>query len=326
MSSSQKPYLIVIVGPTGVGKTEMAVELARERNGEIISADSMQVYRFMDIGTAKPTDSQRQQVRHHLIDVVNPDEHFNAAMFREMAAGVISALVNQHKTVFVVGGTGLYIKALLGGLFAGPGGNESIRAFYRLELKRFGKAYLYEKLRKKDEQAAARIDRNDAVRIIRALEVLELSGESIVEKQKAHGFNDRLYDCIKIGLTMERPLLYKKIEERSGKMVRDGLVDEVRRLLDMGYHENLKPMRSLGYKHMCSYVKGKRSIEDALKMMQRDTKRYAKRQVTWFGADKQIVWFSPQGIEEARKYIDRFLGCEKYRDIKVLPGVQGTKL
>jgi len=302
-----KPRLMVIVGPTAVGKTKAAVQLAREWNGEIISADSMQVYRFMDIGTAKPTAEERSLIKHHLIGVVNPDEQFNAAMFIELARGIIEELHGRRKNVFVVGGTGLYVKALLGGLFKGPDADEDLRKLYREELKHFGKTYLYEKLKEKDEQAAALIDKNDTVRIIRALEVLELCGESIVEKQKAHRFDDNMYDCKKIGLTLERSQLYARIDQRTEKMIREGLIDEVKRLLSMGYHENLKPMQALGYKHIVRHLKGKSGLEDTIRLIKRDTRYFAKRQMTWFNADKEIAWFNPSDIDAIREQIGRFL-------------------
>jgi len=302
-----KPRLIVIVGPTAIGKTELAIGLARAWDGEIISADSMQVYRFMDIGTAKPTAEERLLVPHHLIDIVNPDEQFNAAMFIGMAQRIIRELHNQRKPVFVVGGTGLYIKALLGGLFQGPDADEGLRKSYRQELKQFGKEYLYKKLKEKDEQAAAQIEKNDVVRIIRALEVLELSGESIVEKQKAHRFGDSLYECMKIGLKMERTRLYERIDQRTEKMIKDEFVEEVRSLLSMGYRETLKPMQSLGYKHIVKYIKGSYNLDDALRTIKRDTRHFAKRQMTWFGRDQEIIWFSPADINDIREHIDKFL-------------------
>src|SRR5271157_3856866 len=230
----KKPRLIVILGPTAVGKTAAAMALARESGGEIVSADSMQVYRFLDIGTAKPTLEEQSLVKHHAIDIVNPDEQFNAAMFIRLAHETIGKLNNAGKPIFVVGGTGLYIKALLGGLFEGPDADEDLRRLYRQELKQFGKAHLYEKLKERDEQAAAQIDRNDIPRIIRALEVLELCGISIVEKQNAHRFSDNIYDFIKIGLTVERTELYRRIDQRTEKMIEDGLVGEVEKLFSMG--------------------------------------------------------------------------------------------
>jgi tRNA dimethylallyltransferase len=303
----EKPRLIVILGPTAAGKTALALALAHESGGEIISADSMQVYRYLDIGTAKPTREERSLVKHHAIDIVNPDEQFNAAMFIRLAHGAIGKLSDAGKPVFVVGGTGLYIKALLGGLFEGPDADEDLRKLYRQELKQFGNTYLYEKLRERDEQAAAQIDRNDIPRIIRALEVLELCGLSIVEKQKAHHFGDNLYDVIKIGLKMERTELYKRIDQRTEKMIEDGLVDEVERLLSMGYHETLKPMQALGYKHIARLIKGSCNLADAVKMIKRDTRHFAKRQMTWFGRDKEIEWFAPSDIDTIRRKIDHFL-------------------
>jgi tRNA dimethylallyltransferase len=303
----KKPRLIVILGPTAVGKTAAAISLARQSGGEIVSADSMQVYRLLDIGTAKPTLEEQSLVKHHLIDVINPDEQFNAAMFIRLAEGIIGKLNDKGKPIFVVGGTGLYIKALLGGLFEGPDADEDLRKLYRQELKQFGKTYLYEKLKDIDEQAAAQIDRNDIPRIIRALEVMELCGLSIVEKQKAHLFGDNLYDFIKIGLKMERTELYKRIDQRTEKMIEDGLVDEVAGLLAMDYHETLKPMQALGYKHIARLIKGSCNIADAIRMIKRDTRHFAKRQMTWFGADREIEWFAPSDLDAMRRKIDHFL-------------------
>ena len=302
-----KPRLIAILGPTGVGKTEAAIRLASEWGGEIISADSMQVYRMMDIGTAKPSVEERTRVRHHLINVVDPDESFNAAMFNRIAGEIIETLHSEKKPIFVAGGTGLYVKTLLGGLFCGPGADESLRDFYRQELECHGKAYLYGKLKEKDEEAAARIDANDTVRVIRALEVLELSGESIATKQKKHGFGDISYECLKIGLLTDRDHLYDRIDQRTDKMIREGLIEEVEKLLESGYHENLKPMRSLGYKHMVSFIKGTHRLEEAIGMMKRDTKHYAKRQMTWFGSDREIEWISPYDAGVAMQRIKSFL-------------------
>ena len=307
ITPGSKQRLIAIVGPTGVGKTEMAVKLASGWHGEIISADSMQVYRMMDIGTAKPSLEERAVVRHHLIDIVDPDEPFNAAVFIRMAGEIIAALHAEKKPVFVVGGTGLYIKALFGGLFKGPGADKRIRDFYRQELQCHGKAYLYGKLKEKDEQAAVRIDANDTVRIIRALEVLELSGESIVKKQKTHDFGDVPYESLKIGLKLERETLYDRIDGRTDGMIREGLMEEVEGLLERGYHENLKPMQSLGYKHMVSCIKGIHPLEEGIRMMKRDTRHYAKRQMTWFGADKEIEWISPSEAGVAMRRIESFL-------------------
>jgi tRNA dimethylallyltransferase len=302
-----KPLLIVLAGPTGIGKTELAIHLAASTGGEIISADAMQVYRFMDIGTAKPTTLQREQVKHHLLDVVDPDEPFNAALFIKWADPVIEDLCRRRKPIFVVGGTGLYIRALLGGLFSGPEADETLRASYRESLSRHGKAYLYEKLRERDEQAARRINPNDAVRIIRALEVLELSGQSIVEQQQQHHFSERRYDYLKIGLLMERQMLFDRIAQRTDEMMAEGFVEEVRQLLAMGYAGSLKPMQSLGYKHIVRFLEGLHDLPATIQAIKRDTRHYAKRQMTWFGPDQEITWFKPDDRDRIAKAVASFL-------------------
>ncbi|MBN2437951.1 MAG: tRNA (adenosine(37)-N6)-dimethylallyltransferase MiaA, partial [Deltaproteobacteria bacterium] len=201
---NHKPRMICIVGPTGVGKTGMALELAGRWGGEIVSADSMQVYRHMDIGTAKPTAEERARIPHHLLDVVDPDEPFDASRYIGLAHGVIDRLQQRGNPVFIVGGTGLYIRALLGGLIDGPGADEVLRRELREEMKRFGKEHLYERLRAEDPRAAARIHPNDGVRIVRALEVLELTGRSIVEHQQEHCFREAPYEVLWIGLGLDR--------------------------------------------------------------------------------------------------------------------------
>ncbi len=304
---SQMPRLIVIAGPTGAGKTGLAVRLARSHGGEIISADSMQVYRHMDIGTAKPTLSERRRIPHHLIDVADPDEPFSAGKFVRHARIVIRDLHLSKKPIFVVGGTGLYIRTLLGGLFDGPDANEELRAFYRALQARHGKACLHEKLRSVDEKAAARIQPNDTVRIIRALEVLEASGQSITEKQEAHRFGDQPYEAMRVGLAPERDDLYERIDRRAERMIEAGLVGEVQSLLDKGYDASLKPMQSLGYRHMVRHLRGDFDLSEALRLLKRDTRHYAKRQVTWFGADREMTWFRPGDGDALDEKVDSFL-------------------
>ena len=301
------PRLVVILGPTGVGKTEIAIKLACEYGGEIISADSMQVYRYMDIGTAKPTFEERSLIRHHLLDVVDPDEEFNAAMFVERAREIVNVLSSGGKNIFVVGGTGLYIKALLGGLFDGPGNNNDLRSTYRKYMKKYGKGYLYERLKERDEAAAGRIHPNDIFRITRALEVLELSGESIVKKQEDHNFGDNTYDYLKIGFYIDRDQLYEKIGKRVEKMIAEGLVGEVEKLMEMGYDEMLKPMQTFGYRHIVNYIKGIYDIPEALRLIKSNTRHYAKRQLTWFRADEGIEWFTPSEVDAAKVKIESFL-------------------
>jgi tRNA dimethylallyltransferase len=302
-----KPRLIIIAGPTGVGKSATALALAREFSGEIISADSMQVYRFMDIGTAKPSLENRALVRHHLIDVVNPDETFNAALYAEKARGIVQELHEDKKNIWVVGGTGLYIRVLTGGLLDGPGSHESMRNVFRQEIERYGTGYLHERLKEKDTAAAKKIHPNDAVRLMRALEVIELSGESIVARQREHRFSDRPYECLKIGLMDERERLYEKIDRRCDGMIEKGLTGEVQSLLARGFSESLKAMQSLGYRHMLGYIKGTLPLGDAVARMKRDTRNYAKRQLTWFRADGEMNWLHPDEMDGMKRRIEAFL-------------------
>ncbi len=302
-----KPRLIIIAGPTGIGKSAAALALAREFGGEIVSADSMQVYRFMDIGTAKPSPEDRALVRHHMIDVVNPDEAYNAALYGEQARGIVQALHEGRQNIWGAGGTGLYIRVLTGGLLEGPGSDAGMRSVFRQEIERYGTAYLHERLRMKDRAAAERIHPNDAVRLMRALEVIELSGESIVARQREHGFSDRPYDGLKIGLMDEREGLYERIDRRCDGMIEAGLVGEVENLLARGYPESLKSMQSLGYRHMIAHLKASLSLSEAAARMKRDTRNYAKRQLTWFRADREMIWFRPGERDVMRRRIEAFL-------------------
>jgi tRNA dimethylallyltransferase len=310
LSDVPKPRVILLVGPTGVGKTGLALDMAGRFGGEIVSADSLQVYRGMDIGTAKPTLEERRRISHHLIDVVDPDQPFDASRYRDLARDAIASLHREKKTVFVVGGSGLYIRALLGGLIAGPGADETLRERLREELRRWGAPSLYEKLRSSDEKAAAQVNPGDGVRIIRALEVLETTGRSIVEHQKEHRFKEQPYETLKLGLILDKDRLIANIGIRTDRMIAGGFVEEVQKLLADGYHRSLKPMQSLGYRHICAYLAGETGIQETIRMIKRDTYRYAKRQMTWFSADRQVVWLSPADVGAAAERIGRFLAGE----------------
>jgi len=299
--------LVIINSPTATGKTQLAVNLALETGGEIISADSLQVYRYLDIGTAKPSMEQRRGIKHHLIDVVNPDEEFNASVFTEKARMIISDLAEKGKPVFIAGGTGLYIRALLHGIIDTPDVDENIRNYYRRLRDSHGKKYIYEMLLQRDAGAASRINQNDSVRVIRALEVLDQTGESILEKQKKHLFADCPYKTYKIGVQLDRKELKKRIIQRTEKMIADGLLDEVKSVLDRGYNENLKPLQSLGYKQMIGFLRNQYNWENSIDLIKRDTWRYAKRQMTWFAADKEINWFGCDSPDEIVKNVKIFL-------------------
>jgi len=298
--------LVVICSPTATGKTELAIELASFFGGEIVSADSLQVYRYLDIGTAKPSIEERKKVSHHMIDVVNPDEEFNAAIYTEQARIIIDNLFNQGKPVFVVGGTGLYIRALLRGIIDTPAVDNKIRNHYRELRDLHGKEYLFKLLQQRDAQAALKIKPNDSVRVIRALEVLEQSGKSIVEMQKRHSFADSPYVAYKIGLQFDRKELRNRIALRTVKMVEAGLLDEVKNILGRGYSENLKPLQSLGYKQVIEFLNGKCDWETALNLITNDTWHYAKRQMTWFAVDKEINWFNPDNLDDIKNNMETF--------------------
>jgi tRNA dimethylallyltransferase len=310
VSCAPKPRLIILLGPTGAGKTALALRLAGRFGGEIVSADSMQVYRGMDIGTAKPTPEERGMIPHHLLDVVSPDAPFDVSRYCELARAAIARLHREGKAVFVVGGTGLYLRALVGGLIEGPGADETLRQTLKEEMKRLGKHHLYERLRERDPLAAVQIHPRDGIRIVRALEVLELTGRSIVDHQRAHRFRERPYEVLTIGLMPGRERLWTAIDERTERMIAHGFVDEVRRLLAMGCDGSLKSMQSLGYRHLVAHLAGKGDLAEAIRLIKRDTRRYAKRQLTWFAADAEVHWQDPGDEAGAAERIDAFLAGE----------------
>lgn len=289
-----KIKVVLIVGPTASGKSALAIELAEKFNGEIVSADSMQVYRYMDIGTAKPAKEQRKKIPHHMIDAADPDEDYTAARYSDEASRAIREIHERGKNVFVAGGTGLYIKALTKGLFKGPGSDMRIRReFAVLGSGSEGAKYLYEKLQEVDPDAALRIHPNNMARIMRALEVYSLTGKPISVFQKEHNFSEEPYEAMKIGLAVDRKSLYKGIEDRVDNMIKAGLLEEVRRLLAMGYSPGLKAMCGLGYKEIVGCIQNKYSLEGAVVEIKKNTRRYAKRQMTWFRKEADIRWFAP---------------------------------
>lgn len=306
MPMDSKTRLVIIAGPTASGKTALAVELARSFGGEVISADSMQVYRRMDIGTAKPSKDELAGVAHHLIDIADPDEDYTAARFAADAAGKIREIESGGKVPFVAGGTGLYIRALTEGLFEGPGSDRELRARLVETAASRGRAALHEMLRAVDPVSAGRIHQNNLHRVIRALEVYELSGMPISGLQNERG--QRRYECLKIGLSLPRDELYGRIEARVERMMAAGLLEETRVLLSAGYASGLKPMSALGYKEMCGHLNGEYPLEEAVALLKRNTRRYAKRQLTWFRKDPEIKWFAPGEKDNIMALVKGFLG------------------
>ncbi len=290
MNSTHNIKLIIICGPTASGKSELAVRLGEQIGGEIVNADSMQIYRGMDIGTAKPTIEERRGIPHHLIDIVTPDTPFSAADFANAADNAISDIVKRGKTPIITGGTGLYIRALLHGLVDSPSGDPDLRESLHAEAARIGNQAMLEKLKGVDPALAAQLHPNNLLRIIRALEVYQQSGIPLSLHQQQHAFAQKRYRSLNIGIQTNRQELYKRINSRVERMLSDGLLAEVSSLLDSGYSRDLKPLRSIGYKEAVAYLAGETGLTEMTELIKRNTRHYAKRQLTWFNADPDIIW------------------------------------
>lgn len=314
MKSASEP-LIIICGPTGVGKTRLSVKLRSWLPVEVVSADSRQVYRGMDIGTGKPTPDELRAVPHHLLDVADPDEPYHAARFVREAEEAIEGIRRRGGLPLVVGGTGLYIRALLRGLAPAPPADPALRRTLREELKRDGSLALHARLVAVDEAAAKRIHPRDGVRIVRALEIYALTGHPQGAPDHWRDAAGPRHAALMIGLTMKRDRLYATLERRVDRMISDGLSQEVAKLLENGYSEDLPSMRGIGYHHLAGALRGRLPMEEAVRVMKRDTKRYAKRQWTWFEREPSVEWLpvdSPEGfdraLEIAREMISSRLG------------------
>lgn len=290
MSGSIPPKIIIIGGPTASGKTRFGIDLAKAVNGEIVGADSLQIYRHLDIGTAKPTASEQAEVRHHLVDIRDPDEKFNAALFKELADEAIADILQRKKVPIVIGGTGLYLRILVRGLFEAPDADEPLRERLNQEAQAYGIEHLYRRLQLVDPELAAKVELRDRSRIMRGLEIFEQTGIPLSQHQKAHDYSANSYLPLKIALTFPRQELYQRIEMRAKLMIEGGLLEEYERLLEMGYSPSLKPLCSLGYRQMGEHLVGRYSFEQAMQEIIKHTKRYAKRQTTWFRKEDDVHW------------------------------------
>ena len=285
----KKIPLIILTGPTAVGKTALSIELAKDLNAEIISADSMQIYEYMDVGSAKVTKEEMDGVIHHLIDEVKPDYAFSVSEFQKRANKYIKDIDDRGKKVLVTGGTGLYLNSLIYDMdFAKSNSNSKLREELELELKENGIDYMHEKLRALDEDAANRIHKNNTKRVIRALEVC-LDGKKMQDFSTELKYNEN-YQPIIIVLNRDREVLYERINKRVDLMMENNLIDEVKHLLDIGYDKNLISMQGIGYKEIVKYLEGEYSLDEAIEIIKRDSRRYAKRQITWFKRYKESKW------------------------------------
>jgi tRNA dimethylallyltransferase len=302
----EQTQLVIITGPTATGKTALAIELATRYQAEIISADSRQVYRYLDIGTAKPTPQQRAVIPHHLVDIVDPDEQFDGARFRSLTLAVIADLVRRGKRMLVVGGTGLYLRALTHGLFPGPPADQVLRARLRDDESTKGRGFLHRWLQEVDPAAARRLHPNDTVRLIRALEVFLLTGIPMSQWQTQHGFRERPFSTLTIGLVVERELLHRRITERCQQMVHDGLIEETQYVWQLGYGPELPVMQTIGYAQIGALLRGQYTYGEALEKMAAETKQLAKRQLTWFRADPEVRWFAPTQAVSIAEAVEKF--------------------
>lgn len=300
--------LLAVVGPTASGKSSLALQLAARLHSEIISADSMQVYQGMEIGTAAPTGPDLARVRHHFVSFLEPCQGFSAGAFARQARAEVSRLNAEGKVAVVAGGSGLYLRALIDGLFDGPSADEALRDRLHRDAAELGVAAMFARLAEVDPGYAEVIDPNDLRRIVRGLEVYEITGRPLSELHKEHCAVAEPLGALQVGLNWPRPLLYERINARVDQMLAAGFIDEVRALLAAGYGEGLARLRSLGYGEFMAHLRGECSYEEAVETMKRNTRRFAKRQLSWFRSDSRIHWLDVDQDHHSESHMDRVLG------------------
>jgi tRNA dimethylallyltransferase len=300
VDSNQK--LLVIIGPTAVGKTNLSIEMAKRYNGEIISGDSMQIYRSMDIGTAKITKEEMQGIPHHLIDIKDPEESFSVAEFQLLVRAKINEIAKRGKLPIIVGGTGLYVQSVIYDYqFSDVPGDEAVRMELEERAKEIGNEALYKELQEIDPESAAQIHPNNVRRVIRALEIFQLTGKTMKEFQ-SNQQPDLLYETALVGLTMDREKLYDRINQRVDLMIEQGLLEEVKSLYQKGLRE-CQSIQAIGYKEIYDYLDGKMTWDDAVEQLKQNSRRYAKRQMTWFRNKMDVQWFDMTNVNNLSKKI-----------------------
>jgi len=300
--------VVVLLGPTAVGKSRVAVQVARHFGTDVLTADSRQVYRGMDVGTDKPTMAERQDVPHRLIDLADPDQSFNTGWYRQAALAEIERLQAARQLPLVVGGTGLYIRTLVRGLCPAPPADLQVRTELLTISKRGGRHQLYSALFRVDPETAAKLHPNDESKVIRALEVHRLTGQPMSAMHREHAFQDSLFASLLIGLQRPKEQLYRRIEERIDWQLAHGMVEETRTLLDRGYGRQLGAMKGLGYRQVSAYLAGDYDYDEMVRRFKRDTRHFAKRQMTWFRKEPGIVWLSVEEPESLEHTVSRVIG------------------
>lgn len=323
--------LVVLLGPTAVGKSRVATQVAKYFETDVLAADSRQVYRGMDIGTDKPTAEERQAVPHRLIDLVDPSETFNAGWYRRIAMVEIERLYSAGRLPFVVGGTGLYIRTLVRGLCPAPQADPHVRTELKKLRDEEGRDGLHAELMRVDPETAARLHPNDESKVMRALEVSRLSGRPLSTMQAEHGFHETLFSTLLIGLERRKETLYRRIEERIDWQLTHGMVEETRLLLGQGYGRELGSMKGLGYRQVGAYLANECDYAEMVRRFKRDTRRFAKRQMTWFRSEAGVVWLSIEGSEPYERtaerviaLIDQFVGVlgQQKQPVALLPALR----
>lgn len=310
---TKKP-LIILTGPTASGKTELSVRLAKAINGEIISADSIQVYKYMDIGSAKVIAEEMQGIKHYLIDEINPDQEFNIYIFKELAKKYAEEIYSKGKIPIIAGGTGFYIQSLLYDIsFDEEDNDKSYRAELEATAEEKGVMYLHDMLKKADSKAAEEIHPNNVKRVIRALEYNKITGKKISLHNEEQRIKESPYSFKYFVLNMDRDILYDRINRRIDIMLEKGLVKEVKGLLDMGYDRNLVSMQGIGYKEIAAYLQGEMSLDEAVYILKRDTRHFAKRQLTWFRRERNVEFINYEDFDMDKERIAEYLTNESLK-------------